>query len=116
MVYQGISKMMRESEEHACDIVDGFRENLKESKYGLLKLIAYDTIPLSVGAACGGLSRAFGFPEGIAILPVGALMTNFGPSESSRAATKNLLNWTGYFIGAALPYIDVIFQAVADKL
>ncbi len=114
MAYKGIIEAIKENEEEACNLLDDFREEIRD-KHGLLKLIAFDSIPLCTGAVCGGIARATGYPEAITILPIMSLMTYAGPSQSPRAIGKSLLGWAGYAIGAALPYMDVIFQTVADK-
>lgn len=111
-----LDNQFKEIEERGCDMEDDFREDIKESKHGRLKLILYDSLPLSIGAVCGGIARATGCPEIIAVLPVMSFITGgLMPSHSPRAMGKSLMGWTGYAIGASLPYADKIYQAIADK-
>ncbi len=107
---------MKENEEAACDVADGIREDIRDSKHGKLKLLVFDTLPLTVGAACGGIARATGFPQFIAVLPVMNLMTGFGPSHSNRAIARNMLGYAAYAIGSALPDVDKIYEAAQNFL
>ena len=110
---------MKELEELGCDMADNIKDNLINSKHGRLKLLGLEALPIITGATVGGIARATGNPEWIAIPPVLDLFFGALPSHSPRAVGRVLLGYAKYAFGAALPYADQIYialQNLSDKV
>ena len=107
----------RQMEDNALEVTDAFREDVKESKYGTLKLLALDILPITVGASVSGVARLTGHPELIAVPPVMDLYGGL-PSHSPRAIGRTMWGYAKYALGASLPYIDkvsLVAQELLDK-
>ena len=87
-------------------------------EHGKLKLLGLEALPVVMGATMGGIGRATGTPELIAVPPVMDLFFGALPSHSPRAVGRMLYSYAKYAIGAALPYADQIYmaaQSLSDK-
>jgi hypothetical protein len=91
-------KMKKEAKERA----DNFRQEIRESKHGLLKIVGIELLPIAMGLTLGGLGRATGNPW-IPVVPLGMDLVG-GPSFLSSG--KGLLELVKYGLGVALPYVD----------
>lgn len=102
------SEMRREAKEMAED----FRQEIKDSKHGLLKLAGIELIPIAMGAGLGGLGRATG-EHWIPAVPIAMdLMWN----AESYTSARGLWGLAKYSIGVALPYADKIYLAVQENM
>jgi hypothetical protein len=113
----------RELEEAAMEIHDDFRENVSESRYGRLKSLTLESLPLMTGAALMGFGRATGNPELIGLPLVMDLFFGGIPSQSPRAFGRVMTGYAKFATGAALVYADKIgphlygvAQTLIDKI
>ena len=98
------SQMSRE----ATEIADDFRQEIRESNHGLLKLAGIELIPIAMGASFGGIGRATG-EHWIPAVP--ALL-----SGQALGSIRGIWGLTKYGIGVALPYADKIYSAIQENL
>ena len=102
------NKMNSEIEKEAKKMADNFRQEIKESKHGLLKLLGIELLPILMGASLGGIGRVTG-EHWIPALPIGIdLMVN----ATGYTSTRGLWGLVKYGAGVSLPYADKIYQAV----
>ena len=102
------SDMRREAKEMA----DDFRQEIRESKHGLLKLVGIELIPIAMGASLAGIGRATG-EHWIPAVPIGMdLMMN----ATGYTSARGLWGLAKYGLGVALPYADKIYLAVQENM
>ena len=102
------SDMRREAKEMA----DDFRQEIRESKHGLLKLVGIELIPIVMGASLARIGRATG-EHWIPAVPIGIdLMMN----ATGYTSARGLWGLAKYGLGVALPYADKIYLAVQDNM
>ncbi len=90
--------------------VKKFRQEIRKSKHGLLKIAGIELIPVSMGASLGGIGRATGNPL-IPAVPIGMdLMVN----ATGYTSARGLWGLVKYCIGVALPYADKIYLALQE--
>ena len=102
------SDMRREAKEMA----DDFRQEIRESKHGLLKLVGIELIPIAMGASLAGIGRATG-EHWIPAVPIGMDLIGGAPWLSSSRGLRGLVK---YGVGVALPYADKIYFAVQEHM
>lgn len=105
---------LRGIEELGCDIADDFKEDIRESKQGKLKIFLLGLLPVAEGATLSGIGRAIGYPELVAAPLVMELINGGLPLHSPRAVSRTLYNYTKYAVGATLPYADKIYLATQN--
>jgi len=115
--------MERKSEENytqkmrkeAIEEGERIREDIRNSKHGLLKIIGLELFPVAWGASLGSLGRATG-ADWIPAVPLGMdLMVN----ATGYTTARGLWGLTKYGIGVALPYADKVYlaaQSLIDKI
>ena len=104
--------MYSEMRKQAKEMADDFRQEIRESKHGLLKLIGIELIPIAMGATLGGLGRATG-EHWIPAVPIA--MDLMGNAEGY-TTPRGMLGLAKYSIGVALPYADKIYQMAIPLL
>jgi hypothetical protein len=92
------------------ELVRDIREEIKESDYGLLKLVGIELIPFAMGATLGCVGRITG-EHWIPALPVIKLETVSDLIHGTLYIhpVRGLWNLTKYGVGVALPYVDKIY-------
>jgi len=94
------------------EIAKDFRQEVRESKHGLLKLAGIELIPIAMGAGLGGIGRATG-EHWIPAVPIGMdLMMN----ATGYTTARGLWGLAKYGVGVALPYADKIYLAVQENM
>ncbi|MCA9485433.1 MAG: hypothetical protein KC506_01155 [Nanoarchaeota archaeon] len=86
------------------------RQEIRESKYGLLKLVGLEIVPVAMGAALGGIGRATGMNW---IPAVPAVFAFYGGEIGTVGGFSNLVK---YGLGVALPYADKVYYAAQELL
>ena len=111
----GLQELAKEYEEMGLDWAEDIRDDIKNSKHGKLKLLALDSLGFLAGATISGIGRLTGNPEFIAVLPVMGLFQGTLP-QTSRGIKRFAKSYAKYFVGAALPYTDKIYDATVQNL
>jgi len=95
-----------EIREKAEEMRDNLRQEIRESKQGLLKLAGLEMLPFVWGASLGTIGRTTGV-DWIPAIPLGMdLMHNC----SEYFSLRGMWGLTKYGAGVALPYADVIYH------
>ncbi|MEK6897264.1 MAG: hypothetical protein AABW93_01900 [Nanoarchaeota archaeon] len=94
------------------ELADDFRQEIRESKHGLLKLAGIKLIPIAMGASLAGIGRATG-EHWIPAVPIGMdLMMN----ATGYTSARGLWGLFKYGVGVALPYSDKIYLAIQENM
>jgi hypothetical protein len=105
---------MDHMEEWALDTADGWRESVRD-KYGRLGLLAYGAIPILYAATFSGIGRATESPL-ISATPLALALFSGGTPRSTRGLARLVGGIAKVAIGTALPYADIIYESISDKL
>ena len=97
-MYSGIEKQAKKKAKE-------FRQEIKESKSGLLKLLAFESIPFVMGASLGGAGRING-AEWIPVVPL--VMDLIGGGF-------NPITYAKYGVGIGVVYADKVYL-IANEL
>lgn len=101
-------QLRRETKEKA----ESMLEEIKESKYGRLKLEAISAIPLVIGSIFGGIGRA----TGTHFLPAVPIAMDFMTTGTGCTTPRGLGTLAMYSMGVALPYADVVYSALQTRI
>jgi cytochrome c biogenesis protein CcdA len=96
----------------AKQMTDDFRQEIRESKHGLLKLVGIELFPIAMGASLAGIGRATG-AHWIPAVPVGIDLIG---NATGYTSARGLLGLAKYGLGVALPYADKIYLAVQENM
>lgn len=100
------SEIMNEAKEG----VKAFRQEIRKSKHGLLKLAGIELIPVAMGASLGSLGRITG-ANWIPAIPL--VMDAIGGGYRSARSFWGLAK---YGVGVALPYADKIYPIFQENM
>ena len=107
-----MKNMYSDVRREAKEMADDFRQEIRDSKHGLLKLVGIELIPIAMGASLGGLGRATGEPLITTVPIVMDLMVN----STDYTSARGLWGLVKYGVGVALPYADKIYLAVQGNM
>tara|TARA_Y100000310_G_C20303969_1_gene633101 strand:- start:165 stop:509 length:345 start_codon:yes stop_codon:yes gene_type:complete len=93
-------------EEAIVEAKQEFREDLKDSKLGYLKLVAFESIPVVMGVSLGTIGRLTGMPELILAPPVIDIGIGGNIPHSYTGLKEFVGMYIKYGLGVALPYAD----------
>lgn len=99
-------------------IAKQFRKDIRNSKHGLLKILALESMPVIQGAILGDAGRIIGEPWDV-VLPVSPIAIDAAQNAQGYTTPEGFWTLTKYAIGVALPYANKIYQAaipLIDKL
>ena len=100
--------MLSEIEKQAEIMIDNYRKEIRNSKYGLLKLVGIELVPVAWGATLGGIGRVTGEP----MLPAAPIVFDLMVNATGYTTGRGMWNLIKYGIGVALPYADMIYLAL----
>ena len=90
------------------EAVKEIKTGIRQSKHGLLKLIALETVPVVLGAGMAGIGRATG-AEFLPAIPIAMDVLSGGLTNPGR-----ILGLMKYRAGVALVYADKIYYAISQ--
>lgn len=88
---------------------EAIKQEIRDSKCGLLKILGIELMPIAMGAALGGIGRSTG-ENWVPAVPVAMDLIGGGNFSSVRG----LFGLAKYSIGVALAYTDMIYQTLSN--
>jgi len=101
--YKTLENMRKELEEEFKD----WKTEIRESKYGLLKIIGIESIPFVMGATLAGIGRLTDM-EYLPLVPIGM---DFMVNASGYCSKGGIIGLAKYGAGIAAIYSDLIISS-----